>query len=348
MKRSVAKPKPPSKKSKVDDVEMKNNLRLARAMSFFDHVKGPDSKRVNAYLKEWFSQLDQCTSAHQEKKGMWVRGFGEVVSADELKRNASGGKSLLKKPLHPVICCVLEGLTVDEQKIKTALNSSHRVPYFNPGQADRLNTFWLGLCDPQIPPAVPLDNLPDDLSSTNFVQGSVSPFHPPPDPNLKSELRDEVIEKEAQNPTLVGSYAKFAKMLKNCETLTLGPDTYIEIAEKAASLIVAYDLQNNSNVAWDDEKRKSLLCEHAKSFLKEGAPMTILATWQAPELKSYVKKEDCTAWDGNGIEVRKELTTILETKIASLRKGAKIPAAVKSVAKFYSKRRIKGIKQLLR
>eukprot|EP00493_Phyllostaurus_siculus_P010048 UN10185 len=76
--------------------------------------------------------------------------------------------------------------------------------------------------------------------------------------------------------------------------------------------------------------------------------MTILASWQAPELKSYVKKEDCSAWGGNGIEVRKDLTKILEKKIASLRKGTKIPAAVKSVAKFYSKRRIKGIKQLQR
>lgn len=339
-------PVPSSKKQKLSADEMERNLDISRLMSWIDNVDRNDKANVRTILATWYDECRACHAAQTERKGKWIPSFGKIVSKDENKRT-NGTRSLLKPKLHPIVMCTTEGATVEEQKQKTLLNSAHRAPYFSPGQADRLNTFWLGLLDPQIPPVV---KLPDEILSQNFILPSE-----PPQPigthnqsiTVKTEgLRSDVLIKESQKPTLIGEYAPYAKMLRQDETLSLLPQNFVAIGEKAAGLIIACDLQNVGWV-WDDKKRKSLLSEHAARYAKEGAPLTILAAWRSPELKKYCSGDDCVAWGKDGIELRRALTSILETKIAKLKKTSKIPEGVKLVAKCFRRRQIKGLKNLL-
>lgn len=343
MKRNLAKPEKPNKKPKTSDMELlaKQNVALHRAMTHFAHLKGTDKEDVSREIRAWIKETDACTSAHRLKKGGWVPDFDEMMAKNDNARSASGTRSLLKKPLNPIILCVSQGITVQEQKSKTSMNSAHRVPYFPFGQADRLNSFWIGLCDPQIPPVVtgfPIGTTADPVS-TNFVVPSIPPeFVPPIHTTVPEDLRSTVLASEAKSSSLVNELKVFRSMLEHDETRSLCPSTYTPISEKAAVLIILCDAQTKEGVEWTDQKRKSLLCRHAATFVKEGASLVILASWRAKELKTFCAADDCPEWGSYGTEVRKKATAILEAKIAKLKAGAKIPKGVKAVAKFFSKK----------
>lgn len=348
MKRGEVMPDPPPKKQKVSPEDVQRNIDISRLMTWIDVSEKSERKKVREIIAAWYDECARCHDAHVSHKGSWIPNFGDIVSKDENKRT-NATRSLFKPKLHPIVMCTLEGATVDEQKQKTFLNSAHRPPFFGIGQADRLNTYWLGLLETKIPPAVVL---PKEILSENFV----IPSEPPQPSGMcisnkpmdvkKEDLRTIVLSRELREPTLVGDYASYAKMLSGNERLPLIPKNYIEVGQKAGGLVIACDLQNPGWL-WDDTKRKSLLSAHASRFLKEGAPLVILSVWRAPELKSYVAKRDCVKWGKDGVELRKALNAILEKKIAELGPRTKIPRGVRLVAKFFKRRQIKGIKKLL-
>merc|ERR1719387_3209248 len=291
-----------------------------------------------AALIEWFSECDACTLAHRAKKG-WVPDFRKVTPKNENNRTGNGGLSLLKKNPHPVVRCVAAGATVAEEIQKTRMNSAHIVPYFLPGEASRLNTFWLGLLDQDDLPRFNIGNIktPEEFSSDNTQ---------PPEDQIYTTLREQTIASEVSDPLLKRSFAKFAKMLDKNEDQRIHPSNFCDMSEKGAGLIVAYCLHRQNNVIWSEEIRKSLLANHPTTFLKEGAPMFIAAAFDPSILETYCE-EVGNDWDGSLTKARQKVTALLEQSIENFG-NKKIPEGVKMIAKCFAKKRIKGLSKLLK